>query len=264
MRIKAALIALACACAFAFMPSAIAGGGTWEFEGIPLNAEPVLVAGEPVHASAPLWLKDVRRHGAKNIYWAGQDQGPFFAYIVPRKGPAWAAFPLKVTEDHIYVGEVEFSDSDDPRVMDVNLDFVMPEVEPGNYGLVYCNDPCTRLIGATMPTRITVVEDEGQAFLARHLNRMDRTLINLGARSGNRVKRLESETSRLSSRIDAMGNRISNLAEQIEVGSQREPAPSSSPWEPLGIGAGAAALIFAVVSRFRRRPATVLGSASGA
>jgi hypothetical protein len=255
------LIALACACTLAFMPSANAGGGTWEFEGVPLNAEPVLVAGQPVHASAPLWLGDVKRHRSNDIYWGGPDDGPYFAYIVPRRGPQWAAFPMVVTDDHIYVGEVVFSESDDPRVMDVTLDFVMPDVAPGNYGLVYCNDPCTRLIGPTMPTRVTVVQDEGQALLANRLNRMNRTLINMRARGGNRVEKLENATSRLPSRLGSMQEQIAALQDKIELAGQRE-APPVSPWGPLALGAGVATLVIAAMSRLRRRPAAALGSVS--
>lgn len=262
MLAKTVLVTIICAITFALMPGARAGGGTWEFEGVPLNSEAVLVAGEPVHAWAGLWLDGVERHGDKDIFWAGPEEGPFYGYILPGH-PSDRPFPPPLPEDALYVGEVEFSESGDPRVMDVGLDFVMPDLEPGEYYLMHCNDPCTRQIGDTMTTRITVVEDQGQAFLMNRLNRIDRTLVNVQARSGSRVDKLETLASRHSSKMESFDEQISSLEKRLEIQSRREQASPSSIWVPFVIGV-AAALLLVAAARFtllRRRPS---GDARGA
>lgn len=255
MRAKTVVFAITCAITLALVPSAHAGGGSWEFEGVALNAEAVLVSGEPVHAYAYLSLQGVKEFGARDVFWAGPEQGPFYGYIVSRNGPDWASFPPPLSDDALYVGDVVFSATDDPQAMDVTLDFVMPNLEPGYYGLVHCNDPCTRQIGDTMSTRITVVEDHGQAFIVNRMNHFDRRFVNLRARSGNRVHHLETVASRLSSQVDSMEDQISALARQVELNAQHKPAPSPSPWGLLAIGAGTALLLAAVVRAwFMRRP----------
>jgi hypothetical protein len=220
-----------------------------------LNSAVVLVAGEPVHAWAGLWLDGVEDHGDQDIFWAGPEEGPFYGYIVPAH-PIDDAFPPPLPDNALYVGEVVFSGTDDSQIMDVNLDFVLPDLEPGEYYLLHCNDPCTRQIGDTMSTRITVVEDQGQAFIADRMNRFDRTLINLRARSGNRVHNLESVASRLSSQVNSMEAQLATLERQLERASQAKPVSASPPWGPLAIGAGMASLIAALARSWLLRHPT--------
>ena len=232
------------------IPQAGAGGGSWlMFEGQDPNSEPVLAWGEHVHATAGLSLNNVvsgkRRGGA----WAGPDQGPFFGYIAARKDVNWGPFPPPLPDDAVLVGQVVFSKTSDSRVMDLTLDFVMPELEPGYYSLLHCNDPCTRQIGDTMSTAFTVVEDRGQVFVASVVNRIDRTLVGVRARAldlRGRARNLKSDVTLLENQVDTLKDRVDSLEQAAASASRRDsaPSPSAFPWA-LVATVFAAALMFA-------------------
>jgi hypothetical protein len=154
-------------------------------------------------------------------------------------------YPPPLPENALYVGDVVFSDTDDQQVMDVTLDFVMPDLEPGEYYLLHCNDPCSRQIGDTMSTAITVVADQGQAFLASRMYRQDRVLFNLRYRAREEMNNLRGVTGRLERTVDSMELKIASLERRLELASRPESASEPQSLWPWAIGLASLGLLLA-------------------
>jgi hypothetical protein len=86
------------------------------------------------------------------------DDGPFFAYL--RVEPATAAeaearadtFPFIHSTD-LFLAEMEvvnFTTAGGPGAAQVSLTFEVPAIDPGEYAVVYCNQPCTDGFGDLM------------------------------------------------------------------------------------------------------------------
>lgn len=134
------------------------------------------------------------------------------------------------------VGQVTFAEGADPDVMDYRLDFVMPEVEPGRYSLLHCNDPCTRQIGDMLSTPITVVEDSGERFIVGAINDIDRALFNVRYRVRNRVNRVQRDLGKVGSNVSSLETKIEWLEarvaklERATAARSRENAMPTSSW----------------------------------
>lgn len=75
------------------------------------------------------------------------DDGPFYAYLDEANSvPAIIGVPL---------GQLQLDSPTDMNVF-VTLDFQVPDVAPGVYAIVYCNDPCTEGLGDLIGGQITV------------------------------------------------------------------------------------------------------------
>lgn len=75
------------------------------------------------------------------------DDGPFYAYLDKANSvPATSGLPL---------GQLQLDPLTDNNVR-VTLDFQVPDVAPGVYAIVYCNDPCTNGLGDLIGGEITV------------------------------------------------------------------------------------------------------------
>lgn len=75
------------------------------------------------------------------------DDGPFYAYLDE-------ANSVPATSD-VSLGQLQLDSRTDTDVF-VTLDFQVPDVAPGVYAIVYCNDPCTEGLGSLIGGQITV------------------------------------------------------------------------------------------------------------
>lgn len=205
--------------------SARAGGATWDFNG-KQHYEIAFVAGDTVEASTSVWISapDLGR----------PDDGPFHGYLVrPTEEGPW---PPPVPDDAIYLGEITIEEHTE-HLGTARLTFTVPDVEPGDYSLLHCNDPCTTSLGDIMTTRFTVAATQGEGELlveTRQLEqRADEYLF--------RIKRLEQalkdhKEERHGAKIEALHDEVSKLAAQVEALGER---PESRVLEG-SLGAGAA------------------------
>lgn len=215
---------------------ASAGGATWAFDGTPRDAEAVLVPGERVRATTLLWLDGVGSRAEEGAYWAGPQHGPFYGYIStrdPRRGRGVFAPPLP--PDALRIGEVRFEETKEAGVLEAVLEFVVPQLEPGYYALHHCNDPCTRQIGDTWTTPITIAADRGDALLARDLDRLDRRLDRLQPVVQILRRRLTSKVERLNGEVESLKDELarferSDRAPGTAVESGR--IPTEDRWPP--------------------------------
>lgn len=226
---------------------AVAGGATWSFEGQHRNADAVLVTGDRVRATTLLWLKGVvgEKRGA---YWAGPQHGPFYGYISPRNpdGPGDYAPPLP--KDAVSVGEVRFEETKDPGVLEAVLEFTVPQLPPGHYRFDHCNDPCTRQIGDTWTTRITIVGNEDDAVLARAIGHIEQRLNTTQPALRIRVRNLTDKLERLTIAVKSMQKELDERDRAAATEVKKEevaPAAEGTPWWPalLGLALLTAALI---------------------
>lgn len=232
-RIVPSIAAIAGSVALNAAPAS-AGGGTWLFEGHHRNAEAVLVSGERVRATTLLWLKGVGSRAEEGAYWAGPEDGPFYGYISPRdpKDPGFYAPPLP--EDATMVGEIRFEETNDPGVLEVVLEFTVPRLEPGYYALHHCNDPCNRQIGDTWTTRITIVDDEDEALLARSIGRIERRLDRTQPGVRIRLQRLTAKVERLYDEVESLKTTVIRL-EQRGKSHNEQPEPDATRQASWGV-----------------------------
>ena len=101
---------------------------------------------ERAHSAGECPRKRNRLQGSARLV----EDGPFFAYLtakeewsVPGTGP-------------VRLGELRIDRSGVDTVR-VRLEFAVPEVHPGRYTVVYCNDPCTKGLGDLMGGWFTVL-----------------------------------------------------------------------------------------------------------
>ena len=225
-----------------------AGGGTWTFEDQGLNREAIFTPGALVRASTSLPLEGVvsRARYNKGAYWGGPEHGPYYGYISGPSLPGRRPMAPPLPDDAVRVGEVRFDETRRPGVLDVSLDFVMPDLEPGYYTLHHCNDPCTRQIGDLMSTSITVVEDRGQALLAGRIQRLEGRDTGFRFRVEDRIDDLKSTDAGLETDVAALQNKMEELADRPVAAPQpREP----SMWAAVGWGiAGAILALLAVLA----------------
>lgn len=221
------------------VPSASAGGATWVLND--MDSPFVAVApGQTIRATASLWMPIVRENGRNGAFYGGPQHGPFYGWIFHRPDPA-ASYPPPLPDDAILVGEVAFKDSSHPKRLDLSLVFEMPEIPPGEYGLVTCNEGCERQIGDIWMTRFTVAEDVAQAVLTRHVNRLDHKLRDARMRLKDKTGDLQRFRSRSASEIAA-------LEEELEELRARPLATREPSRVPVGTWPFVAASIFVALA----------------
>lgn len=233
---------------------ATAGGATWTFTGQP-DGIPVLVPGEEVKATTLLWLKGVDSHAQKGVYWAGPKQGPFYGYISARPTGGAVAYAPPLPEDAVMVGEIRFEKTEHRGVLEAVLEFVVPEVEPGHYTLHHCNEACTRQIGDTWSTPITIASDEGDAALARSIGRIETRLDRTQPGVRIRLQRLTAKVERLYDEVESLKATVFRL-EQRGKSHDEQPEPDATQqasWGAPQLATIVTLLILIGAARFEQR-----------
>ncbi|SRR6266545_3692979 len=120
---------------------------------------------QPAHAGGSVWQFDADHYqpGARAFAWATvswehsdalgtPDDGPYFAYIsrsapdMPSQFPAIPPGAVRVADVKIGlepydIGGVRFGPHH------ATIEFVVPDLPPGEYDVVHCNSPCTTTLG---------------------------------------------------------------------------------------------------------------------
>ena len=165
----------------------------------------VYVPGEVVRAHANVWLKSTIGGGRL-------EDGPYFAYLgTSRELPS----PPPIPPPAIALGEIAISPDDDGRYGTARLRFTLPDLEPGRYWIVNCNDPCTTTLGDLMSTPVVVAAGPGDARLVTITNRLTERLRKLRHRMVNRI--LGSQRATLSTRLEEVERRLDTLRTDIAV-----------------------------------------------
>jgi hypothetical protein len=123
--------------ALATMASAHAGGSPWNLDRESYEAGDVAIA------------RGDFGPGCCDRGWL--ENGPYVAWVVPYRDGV-ASIEPEIPGNAVRVGEVHISQEPFPSnttylVNVASAEFVVPDLPPGPYFLVHCNDPCTAALG---------------------------------------------------------------------------------------------------------------------
>lgn len=153
----------------------------------------------------------------------------------------------------IPLGDVVLGEPDGNLVR-ASASFVVPDVAPGRYYLMFCDPGCERAFADVIPTRVTVVEDLGVAALTGRVDTLRDRLDRLTGTLRPRTRRLEAQVVRLERLIAGLYEARAEERRAPEVGSTTGQSSGGVPaflgW--TAVFAGALALFTLWVHR--RRP----------
>ena len=174
--------------------AAAGGGANFDWNGHP-SYDVAFSPGDVVEGSTSVWIEG--RHGL-----GIPEDGPFFAYLVqPRRE---VPFPPPVPEDAIALGELTIDPHKDGASYSVaRISFTVPDVPPGDYFVIHCDDPCTTTLGDIMTTQLIIAADEADERATVGIDRLDRRT----EQNEFFIKRMRQQLSR---HADSIG-RISDL-----------------------------------------------------
>jgi hypothetical protein len=183
-----------------------AGGAHWNFD-------EAYVVGERVTVSEAVWIQPKAR------YLGGIDDGPFSAYLV--KGFP-DDYPISLPADAIDLGPVLIEARHQSEYGDVTLDFFVPQVEPGEYVVALCNDPCRKPLGDMLPTPITIAGDDAEARLLERIKRLEIKLLNVRMGMGPLARRIARDAAdqteqEIEARLEALTKRVALAEKQIDA-----------------------------------------------
>ena len=229
------------------VPPAFAGGATWLLNGEP-STFAAFAPGQLIEATASIWLPSVKEEGSNGDFHGGPQHGPYYGWVFARPRPN-EQFPPPLPDDSVYVGEVVFQETDEPKTMALSLTFELPELAPGDYGLVTCNEGCERQIADIWMTGLTVAEDAGQALLASRIERFEHQMRETRARLSDKTDDIQRLRADFEIEIRRLQDRIADLG--ARPAAAREPAHQTIPMWP--VVATAVFVVLAIVMVFGSR-----------
>jgi hypothetical protein len=226
------------------VPAVSAGGGRWNFNR-------AYVVGERVTVTEIVWIQP----DARNL--GGIDDGPFSAYLV--KWPA-DDYPIPLPADAIDLGPVLIEPRRQSEHADVTLDFLVPEVEPGDYVVSLCNDPCRKPLGDLLPSSITIASDDSEARLLGRIKRLESSLFNARMRMGPLARRIAQDAANqtrheMEALVKELTKRVASAEERIDALEKSFDSKLSSKEGSGALSAsslGALSLVFVAAFAFAR------------
>lgn len=238
-----------------FVPTpAHAGGGWWNIVGHP-HGKAVLIPGETVEVEGDVWVGNDGRGEEKGVYHAGPEHGPFYVYVAPVGPEGWGPYPPPVPDNAIRVAELSYDHPDRPLFY-ARATFILPELEPGDYSLLHCNDPCTRQLSDLLSTPFQVATDESEARLVSRFDDLESKMNTQRDRFRLRFDQIEREVfpelMDLKRRVDAVESRATELEERVQA-LEEGPQPVGSDVLEGGLAAGAVLLVLSLVHALTSR-----------
>jgi hypothetical protein len=239
--------------------TATAGGGWWT--SIDLKSSHWAV-GETIQVKVDVWFETV------SALQAAID-GRFRAYLLadvdfppveeamsePDASHWWRLGEATAIElDEVFFDREAWGDMS--NVVTARADFVVPEVQPGKYALMLCDEGCHQPLGDVFPTTVTVYADAATAGLARRLEGVESDLAVL-AEEHPQAQQAKKIAAGAWGRVAELQANLRGLEQSIE---ELEAAPAaagdrpSTPWASF-IGwflAGVASAMLVLVKMARR------------
>jgi len=219
------------------VPTVSAGGGRWDFR-------EAYAIGERVTVTEVVWIQPDAR------YLGGIDDGPFSAHLV--KGSP-DHYPIPLPADAIDLGPVLIEPRHGSEHGDVTLDFLVPDVEPGDYVVALCNDPCRKPLGDMLPTSISIASDDAEARLLGRIKRLESKLLNARMRMGPLARQIARDAANqtrheIEALVEALTKRVASAEERIDaleksLDSKLSSTESNGAVSALSLGALSLALI---------------------
>ncbi len=205
---------------------AVGGGANFDWNGQP-SYDIAFSPGDQVEGSSSVWIRG-RDLGKP-------EDGPFFAYLSPQRRASWPP-----PEDAIGLGEVTIDPYPEGASHSVaRVSFAVPDVPPGDYLVLHCNDSCTTELGDITPTLLTIAAGEADERATVAIDRLDRR-TDSNEFFITRMKREMRELRGVWSRIADLESSEKELAQRVsalEFELAASPATTTSPAGPLGLAA---------------------------
>lgn len=233
------------------IPSAAAGGGWWAY--IDVNRDHLAVGQRFGLVSEHLF--DSIEAAERAV--SGEDR--FYAYLLEgydrgrlRKamGHAGPGDWLRTKGAIHLLGQVRLSDRDS-NLVTAKAAFATPDVPPGRYELMLCDEGCESPMADAVPAGLWITTDLVAARAATKAQRISERLR-------ERSHALRSSNARLRKQIVSLKARLDLVEQQMqtEAASAQLPIPTQRPGEALLLTAGAVtggALTLGVTAGFRKR-----------
>ncbi len=148
------------------------------------------------------------------------DDGPFYVYAFrggwPRDGEPF------VPDDGILLGRIEVVDTENRHELWTGrLEFTVPDLPPGIYGVTHCNDPCTTMLGDVVHFPLRIVESETEARLLKKIDDL-RTAVDAHR---SRIAQLGTQVRRQAAEAERRAAELQSRIEELERALARRDAP---------------------------------------
>lgn len=207
------------------------------------------VAGDEGHAVTYVSLPARKEHLL--------DEGPFHVFALPRGVSLREGHPIPPTA--IRLGTVTVIEEDESY--EFGTDFIVPDLDPGWYGIGVCNDPCT-ISGfrESLGGSLAIVETRREAQLLTANDRLRGQLFGARREARRAERRLTAVEGELETqlafgseeRID-LAAEIDRLETQLASARSRAAATGRTPFDPWLVGAILLVTLVIAVLAFRRR-----------
>lgn len=214
---------------------ATAGGGWWT----PIDLKsPHWAVGETIQVKVDVWFETV------SALQAAMD-GRFRAYLLadvdfPRVEEAmsepdashwWRLGEATAIElDEVFFDREAWGDMS--NVVTARADFVVPEVQPGKYALMLCDEGCHQPLGDVFPTTVTVYADAATAGLARRLEGLESDLAVLAEEhpQAQQAKKIAAGAWGRVAELQANLRGLEQIIEELEAAPAAAGDRPSTPW----------------------------------
>jgi hypothetical protein len=247
-RVLAGMVAAA-----ALVPMAPAAAGGW-WSNIRIDGNAVGV-GETVTAEAHVMFASMREAET------AQASGGYHAYLIRGFDRSLLDEALSTGQRHgwwrppeeaIHLGEVDFSGWD-ANLADATATFVVPEVAPGTYEVMFCTLDCAEPLADLIPALdVAVFGDAPTARLARDVAGLTGQLQETAFEVASGMDGLREEVRSVRSGVERAAGATSDLAASLEEfrasSAEPAPAPPSPGWTASGgwfLAGAAVTLVFA-------------------
>jgi hypothetical protein len=157
--------------------------------------------------------------------------GPFYVYLYD---PDDAREQPPLPEGAIRVGTLEITEGGYPWFG--RVEFVVPDLPPGQYYPTHCNDPCTTLLGDITHDTFVIAETPVEARTIGRFERIERQLFNRTIPLRGVRPRLDG----LARRVRSLERKVSDIQMKMQREAQVAPTTDSSaasgPGAPMLLG----------------------------
>jgi hypothetical protein len=185
------------------------------------------------------------------------DEGPFHVFALPRGVSLREGQPIPPTA--IRLGTVVVIEEDGSY--ELETDFIVPDLDPGWYGIGVCNDPCT-ISGfrESLGGSLAIVETRREAQLLTANDRLRGQLVGARVEARRAERRLAEAEDELEVQL-AFGSEertelaaeIERLETQLASARSRDAETGRTPFDPWVVGAILLVTLAIAVLAFRRR-----------
>jgi len=185
------------------------------------------------------------------------DEGPFYVFALPRGASLEEGKPIP--PGAVRLGTVSVTEEDD--AYELSIEFMVPALDPGGYGIGVCNDPCT-ISGfrESLGGGFSVVETRREAELLTLRDRLRGELFG-ARREARRAERrlaavqddLDAQLAFASSDRSELAAEIERLETQLAAAREQHASEGRAPFDPWLVGAILLVTFVVALLAFRRR-----------